>query len=337
MNPKDITVIFQGATKPYTAEDGLIFYDTLKKLKKILPGCKVILSTWEGSIIPDSWELDEIIFNKDPGSFIGIHRVDPAHQNNINRQIVSTYNALLKTKTKYAVKMRSDAELTHAGFLDYFKKFGSDSTIVTCSLFTIDGTTYHHMPFHTSDWFQFGTTQRLLEYWGCEHLTKEDAEWYLSHDYAKGSTYWDRELLPRLVVEQYLTVSYANKLGYVVPQYHNDARIEVMESYREFLAREVVVLDPWQIGFNFPKYHRDYHSMFASMNCIMFADWYYNYINLTKPKFVDKGYYLAGVARNKKKNLLRFMMKLVKPIEDYWYPSKFRKLITKFVLKFKLF
>lgn len=30
MNPKDITVIFQGATKPYTAEDGLVFHDTLK-------------------------------------------------------------------------------------------------------------------------------------------------------------------------------------------------------------------------------------------------------------------------------------------------------------------
>ena len=46
MNINDITVVFQGAFNAYIGEDKLDFKENLKNIRRILPGVKIILSTW---------------------------------------------------------------------------------------------------------------------------------------------------------------------------------------------------------------------------------------------------------------------------------------------------
>ena len=55
MNINDITVVFQGAFNAYIGEDKLDFKENLKNIRRILPGVKIILSTWEYSYVPDSF------------------------------------------------------------------------------------------------------------------------------------------------------------------------------------------------------------------------------------------------------------------------------------------
>lgn len=334
MDLREITIVFQGAFNAYLGEDRFNFKENLKVIRRILPGVKIILSTWEGTYVPDNLKLDKVIFSKDPGGLNGIKRKEIDKANNINRQIVSTYNGLLAVETKYTVKLRTDCYLEHAGFIDYFKKFnkGNDSFIASC-FFTIDPNIYEHMPFHISDWFQFGKTETLLEYWSVPLMTKEDAAWYLSNSYAEHSGYFDKEFVAKFAVEQYLAMNYAKRFGYDTPHYHNDNREELLKSHNKFLAEKVIVLDPWQIGLSFPKYRWAYSSKFSSMNCIMFLDWYKNYVEHYNIKTPDNALLSVANRRAEKKAKLRKLINFVEPISDYWYPSNLRKFLIKLVMK----
>ncbi|STO93159.1 WavE lipopolysaccharide synthesis [Haemophilus pittmaniae] len=272
MNINDITVVFQGAFNAYIGEDKLDFKENLNNIRRILPGVKIILSTWEYSYVPDSFKFDKIIYNKDPGGLNGIKRREIDKANNINRQIISTYNGLNEVDTAYAIKLRTDCSLEHAGFIDYFKRFNrnTDRFVASC-FFTIDPEIYEHMPFHISDWFQFGKTEKILE------------------------------------------------------------------SHRRFLAEKVIILEPWQIGLNFPKYHWTYGSKFASMNCIMFLDWYKNYIKYERVEQPDLGLLDAANKRASKKNKLKIMIDLVEPISNYWYPSRLRRFVIEVITRFTKF
>ena len=338
MNINDITVVFQGAFNAYIGEDKLDFKENLKNIRRILPGVKIILSTWEYSYVPDSFKFDKIIYNKDPGGLNGIKRREIDKANNINRQIISTYNGLNEVDTAYAIKLRTDCSLEHAGFIDYFKRFNrnADRFVASC-FFTIDPEIYEHMPFHISDWFQFGKTETLLEYWNVPLMTKEEAAWYLSNEYSKGTSYFDKEFLAKFAVEQYLAINYAKKFNYEVPSYHNDNSEKILESHRRFLAEKVIILEPWQIGLNFPKYHWTYGSKFASMNCIMFLDWYKNYIKYERVEQPDLGLLDAANKRASKKNKLKIMIDLVEPISNYWYPSRLRRFVIEVITRFTKF
>jgi hypothetical protein len=56
-----------------------------------------------------------LLLNDDPGAING--------RNNVNRQIVSTRNGLQKATRTYAVKLRTDTQLTGTGFIDAFDKY----------------------------------------------------------------------------------------------------------------------------------------------------------------------------------------------------------------------
>ncbi|MGX3067245.1 WavE lipopolysaccharide synthesis family protein [Ursidibacter arcticus] len=336
MDLRDITIVFQGAFNAHLGEDRFNFKENLRLIRKILPGVKVILSTWENTYVPENLNIDKIVFNKDPGGLAGIKHKEIDKANNINRQIITTFNGLKEVKTTYAVKLRTDCRLEHAGFIDYFKKFNKDSCILSTCFFTIDPTMYEHMPFHISDWFQFGKTEDLLSYWNVPLMEKEFATWYQSNPYSENSGYFDKEFLAKFAVEQYIASNYANQFGYETPKYHNDNRKEVLESHNKFLAEKIIILDPWQIGLYFPKYHWAYDSKFSSMNCIMFLDWYKNYIEYNK-LIGDSGLLAAANSRAAKKEKLRKLINFVEPYSGFWYQSKLRRFVIKLAVKFTKF
>lgn len=275
----DITVVFQGPVTSGTAE-------LIQRTRRSLPSSRCLLSTWTGSDVGDI-EVDGLVQSDDPGGLPGIKSRDGAGElNNVNRQVLSTQRGLQHVHTEYALKIRTDCALQHAGFLRTFERFQADGRtprILASSLFTVDPLMFEQMPYHVSDWIHFGETWALQRYWAAPFMETRDATFYDEHPHAGHSTFMDRRFRTRLAVEQYLAVHYAKRLGYAVPRYHNDLSREVLDGHRQFLARHWIILDPWDLGLQFPKYDWAYHSSFQRLNCLLFVDWYQLYLEQGGP------------------------------------------------------
>lgn len=148
----DITVVIQGA---YSAEVTPV---AVSSAKRFLPGARVILSTWEGSDVPDLG--CEVIYSKDPGGTFG----------NVNRQIVSTMAGLRAADTKYALKMRADFELCGRGFLDVFGRFekraesmGLLDRRVVCYGWAYRPHYKNKRLFHPGDFYYFGLRSDIMK------------------------------------------------------------------------------------------------------------------------------------------------------------------------------
>jgi hypothetical protein len=277
VNQSDLTIVFQGPVVP--GADGTA--RQIARTRQAFPHARLVLSTWDGS---DCGEIcvDQIVFSADPGGLPGIKRRDGRNElNNVNRQLRSTARGLEIVETGHAIKIRSDCALEHCGILGAFDRWSAGDTasrILACSLFTIDPQMFEQMAYHVSDWVQCGTTRALQRYWSSPFMTEEDATYYERVPYARHSTFMDRRFRCRLAVEQYVACRYAQRFGYAVPAFHNDVRPEIMRDHRRFLAEQLAIVDPWEIGLHFPKYAWAYRSAFQRLNCLLFEDWYQLYM-----------------------------------------------------------
>jgi hypothetical protein len=137
----------------------------LQGIRRLLPNSEIILSTWKGTNT-NHLPCDILIENDDPGCWIRKH----GYRNNVNRQIVSTREGLRMASRPYAVKLRSDCELVHAGFLSGFYCSEPRSAqlqlfnerVVACEMFFRNPA---HVPllFHISDLFMFGLRDDLFD------------------------------------------------------------------------------------------------------------------------------------------------------------------------------
>jgi hypothetical protein len=274
----DITVVFQGPVVRGAGGPA----ELIRLTRRALPRSRCVLSTWTGADVTGI-PFDRVVLSRDPGGLPGIKTRDGAGEsNNVNRQIVSTQRGLQEVETDYAIKMRTDCALEHAACVATFTRFaggGPPERILAPSLFTIDPLMFEQMPYHVSDWFQFGPTSALHRYWSAPLMSERDAVFYERHPHAGHSTFMDRRFRTRLAVEQYLAAHYAEQLGYPVPRYHNDVSGDVLEGHRRFLARHWVIVDPWDLGLRFSKYDWAYRSGFQRLNCLLFVDWYGLYLD----------------------------------------------------------
>ena len=321
INDKDISIVFQGAIDDNFLEFAL-------KTRKTLPNATIIVSTWSNAVIPIAAPVDIILRSADPGSLPGI-KLD-AKPNNINRQILSTRVGLEAVKTQYAVKMRTDSYLEHAGFLEEFNTFKKDVSIkeriITTSFFSIDPNMYEHIPFHLSDWFQFSETSTLLGYWQCPYMTEEEATYYESNPYKKNSSYFDKKFRVKHAVEQFIAVNYATLLGYEIPKFHNDNRKCILKAHEQFVAKEFLILDPWQAGIVFPKYFWAYESTMQRFNCLMNLDWINLYIKNGGSNIFNKSLLTKVASRIKSKKRVAIGIALINPFANFYYSSKYRKI-----------
>jgi hypothetical protein len=274
---QDITVVFQGPV--LAGAHGTA--DLIRRTQRVLPHSRYVVSTWN-TCDTSGLGIDRIILSRDPGGLPGIKRRDGADAlNNVNRQIVSTREGLRAAETHYAIKIRTDCSLDDASFAGLYERIvqvGGRPRIVASSLFTIDPSMFEQLPYHVSDWFQFGETAALQAYWSGPLMSEQDALFYETHPHAPHSTFMDRRFRSRLAVEQFMAVHYAAQCGYAVPSFHNDLRPEVVEGYRRCLAEQFVIVDPWDLGLRFPKYDWAYRSSFQRLNCFLSLDWYQLYV-----------------------------------------------------------
>lgn len=182
MKSNDITVVVQGAI------DRKLTPKCLKSIRKYLPYAEIILSTWENSQT-EGLDYDVLLLNQDPGGFkhdFAIYN-KPRSMNNFNRQLVSARNGVFKASRQYCLKLRSDLVLNNSNFLKYWDKFNKQNEEfkifkhrVLCSSiysreYSCQSGTGFPTPFHTSDFWFFGLTEDLKDYFGdCPLQNKEE-------------------------------------------------------------------------------------------------------------------------------------------------------------------
>lgn len=276
MKTADITLVFQGLFKPYVTREHENFARNIRLTRKVLPGARVILSTWAGAELPPGLALDALVESDDPGALAPL-KLDDHKANNVNRQLRSTRAGLEAVDTPYAAKLRTDAFLEHAGFIDYYREQtvldGGHQRLLASSFFTLDPTMFERLPYHLGDWFQFGPTPLLRAYWAAPPMSSRDARQYEHQAHPPGSTVLERRFRARFAVEQHLCLHFAHARGYAVPRFLNDVSDAVLSDYQRFLAHEVMLLDPWQIGLRFDKYGWVGNSPFQRLNNLMHLDW----------------------------------------------------------------
>lgn len=276
MKTSDITLVFQGAFKPYVTRERDDVARNIRLTRKVLPGARIILSTWSGAEIPPNLAVDAVVRSRDPGGLPPL-KLDDRKPNNINRQLATTQAGLAAVDTPYAAKLRTDCFLEHAGFIDHFLEQRQlergRERLTACSFFTLDPTLFERLAYHISDWFHFGPTELLRDYWSAPPMTVKDARQYEAQEHATDSSLFERKFRARYAVEQHICMQFARARGYACPRYINDVSDTVLADYRKFLAREVMLLDPWQIGLRFEKYGWAANSPFQRLNNLMHLDW----------------------------------------------------------------
>ncbi|MEK6669947.1 MAG: WavE lipopolysaccharide synthesis family protein [Pseudomonadota bacterium] len=244
-----ISVIIQGAI-------GAELNDCIRSVRKGLPKSEIILSTWEGSQLPDGLVVDACIFSPDPGARPAVK--DGKLLNNTNRQLVSTLAGLLRASRPYALKLRTDFEIHHPGFIQGF---------TTSDVRDPDYTLYKHKiviphyatrypspnspsyPFHPSDLSLFGLRDDIIKHFDAPPLDEADWNWALQHE---SEIIWDQNLplfLPRFAPEQHFFVHSLRAHGRTIDMRHyHDTRGDIAEQSRRYLVNNFVVLDMQDYG-----------------------------------------------------------------------------------------
>ena len=203
MQISDITVVVQGAVVPVLTQQ------VLQSVRAYLPQAQIILSTWQNSDV-SGLDFDELTLNKDPGYFY-YSKQPGIRENNINRQIVSTFAGLNAVKTPYVLKLRTDFRLTGADFLKYFEtqqKFNPDyrlfdHKILACCYCTRNPRDKRFpYAYHPADVAFFGLTKDIIKLFDIPLMTKEDAYWNATYNYFN-----------RYVPEQHIFLNCLRKLN----------------------------------------------------------------------------------------------------------------------------
>jgi hypothetical protein len=276
IDPRDITVVLQGAV-PGDAPGRSALRAQIARLRRMLPGATVVLSTWTGRCEAGEFPVDQTCFSSDPGE-LPPYKLGACKPNHVNRQIVSSAAGLAAATTPFAMKLRCDARLQDTGFLRALaaqerREPGCTRRIVTVGRFSIDPHLFEQMPFHLSDWFQFGPTPRLQALWSAPLMTAADATHYRRTPHAAHATLFDRRFVARWPAEQHVWRAYAASLGYAVPGFHNDVAPAVLDSHDRFVAREVLLLDLPQAGVQLPALAWAERSGMQRFNCLTHLDW----------------------------------------------------------------
>ena len=244
INEKDITLVIQGKV---SIIGGINI--TEKLIKQILvyhPEINIILSCWKGDKVTVESERLIIIYNKDPGENVTVNR----YLKNLNRMIVSTYNGILKCRTKYVAEIRSDFYLIKPfDFDSIFKHSLYGSKILTCMSYGH----YRLFPFYISDWFHFGHIKNLRKMWSIPLLHEKPN---ISLNEKKGIFYSNiNETVDHVFnSEQYIAYNYLlNNEIYCCYDYYNISFTDVYNSYM-YLGNLVSVISRFDLPLRSEKH-----------------------------------------------------------------------------------
>lgn len=272
----EITVVMQGP-----AHVGFDVRYAAEPLRQLLPQAKIILSTQRAQIAPgnDYSIFDEVVLTQDPGELPPLKYRGPA--NNVNRQITSTRAGLERVTTPFAVKLRTDSQLTSLRFIEAWQMLGEvgdaprrrgRSRILACSHFTLNPRYDERLAFHVSDLFAFGRTEDLLAFWQAPAYDLATAMWYDSHPHVQGSTRAEKAFRGRYAVEQWLLLHYLFAKDCFPILYHNHCSQEIVDDFEECLVDNFVIVHPRDLGLITPR-HRQADNAYVNTICYSHEEW----------------------------------------------------------------
>ncbi len=264
INLNEIDVIIQGAvSRKKVGRTGMGETEAvIASLREHLPGAALILSTWKGTDV-SGLNVDQVVLSDDPGSFP--YGNDETFRNNVNRQIVSTRNGLQAGTRKYALKLRSDTRLDHAGFLSWFDRFPArnpackilEQRVIIKSIGTLHPrkcpsvANPRRFLFYPCDFMYFGLRLDVLNIWDIPLMTAQDANWF-----NQGSPRWCvRGMKNRLHSESHIWVSFLLNNGWTkVIQNWAEFDQELLRSSELSIVNNLILLDQNQFGYHCFKY-----------------------------------------------------------------------------------
>lgn len=325
-NFENITVLLQGPVSRKLTKT------SIANVKKILPGAKIILSTWKGENF-EQVDGVEILYNKDPGASILDKKT--GQLNNINRQIVSTLHGLKKVSTPLVLKIRSDIVLESNEFLNFFEKFKERNKnysifkerLLICEKYCRPSGMF---PYHISDWFIFGYTEDLIKLFDVPLENSEDDNWFyrnnltLSHKIG-----YFPHFRHRYCAEQYIWHKCISKYFPINFNHMFDFSNENIKSSNLFLVDNFVVLPQQVLGFRLDKFNSN------NNGCLLTGDWLLLYNSSYKTNkslsFNSKQYLTAQIetvqqdiknqlidVRNNLKNLIKNILKISIKLKRYF-------------------
>lgn len=333
---EDISVVVQGAI------DKVNTPKCLESIRKILPRAEIVLSTWEKSDV-NGLDYDILVLNKDPGGVI----MDDVYNvlNNVNRQILSTKNGILKCHRPYILKIRSDIKLKNTKFIKAFDKFPSRSQ--NCSILkkrVVINNFYCANPyktnflFHVSDWVFFGLAEDVQNIWDIP-LQPEP----------KFSRYFEKRKRPKTdpipswlfkyIPEQYIWVTFLRKNGEKIKfDYFSDVSEKATNLSELSFANNVIILNYEDYGIKFLKfnpYKWDTKAQYTH------NDWLKLYKKYCDEKFeYPLSFYLneTGAVKKCVLSLKKHVHKFLKPLKSFlhWLSEPFSVLYysIKFMIKY---
>lgn len=282
---EEISVVVQGPIYQSTIAKEQYTRMCCDSIKKVMPNCELILSTWEGSNV-DGIKYDKIIFSKDPG---GIEMIlyGKNKMNNTNRMVLSTKKGIDACTRKYCLKMRSDMFIKSNKFLKAFEKYpDTEDSFLKHRILSLSANYWkrakNNFIFTISDWFQFGYKEDIEKLW-CHSIQNLDE--LVSRD---GKLYFE----DNLVAEAYIYVNFLLKNEKYSRFLKNDSGAislteENIEVYKTTLAKYFIIYTGKELKLNSYKLknmnyvRRD----FARASCFTHYDWiklYNKYCNKSK-------------------------------------------------------
>lgn len=270
---KDITVVVQGPIngKPYDKLKNRYTYECLKSIRRIIPGAKIIISTWEGENT-DDLDYDIVVKSEDPGYFLLRNETrDGLRKESANRQIVSTNAGIKLVKTKYCIKMRSDLILKNNNFISYFEKYANlpsdEKYKITKSrvvfLTTINPRRRFKHPFSMSDWFYFGKTEDIVNIFDIPLMNNE----VLKGDMIDGLY----SIEDNYSTEQHLWYSFISKYRNISFNNFIDALEDNIYLSEAYIANNSILLTAKRAGIQSLKYPG---ASYAQIPCLSYSGLY---------------------------------------------------------------
>lgn len=264
LRPEQISVVVQGPItgRPGDPHGSRLTLRCLESVRRHLPGAEIVLSTWPGSDV-SGLPFDRLVVNEDPGGMTCDSGNRPRTlgpcQYNTNRQIVSTRGGLLAASRDYAMKLRSDMELTGTGFLRYFGRYRARNDewrifrdrVVIPTYFSRNPHRYRY-PFNPSDWFHFGWREDLLNLWDIPLADHEMVRWFETREPPR------EDPLPwptyRYTGEQYIWLSFLRKHGPVAFDHRADVSHDAIAVSELTIANNLVIVELADLNIRFRKY-----------------------------------------------------------------------------------
>lgn len=305
IDTSDFSVIIQGQIigKPGDSDDEQLTKKCIERVRMILPGAEIILSTWLGS---DASHLDKdkIVYSIDPGAITYNDFQLKNIFNNNNRQIKSTLAGLNLASRKYSIKLRSDFEMQNSNFIQYLNKYRSyykykffKERILVLSLSSRDPTKTPILN-AISDLFQVGLTTDLKKLWDIPLQPEPDTTraFPYSKQFLNDPIRSDQYKM-RYNSEQYIWYAFTKKQGLDLSlDYYCQVPIQKIGKSLISLVDNFVICEHEQLGILPPK------RLLHSLNFMITHDkWLQMYTNLSISK--NRFYLIQQILRVLKKSI----------------------------------